>query len=116
MAEQGSSHIWFFKGDRQFHVAKTDIMYLEADGYTTKVYYFDRQKRTMETFSKAYNLGRIEEEELNDRFFRIHRKYCINLDFYSNLYNGMVELTEPSVQPLPVSRTKRPKLRLRLLS
>ena len=114
MADQGSAHLWFFKDGKRYRVAQADIIYLEADGYSTIAYCLGKQKDTIEVYSSGYNLGSYEGY-LNDGFFRIHRKYWVNLHFFQSILRNMLELSVSTLQPLPVSRRKRPLLLQKLL-
>ncbi len=89
---------------------KADIIYLQADGYATKVYCVGRIPGVpIEMYSCGYNLGKYEGY-LPDVFFRSHRSYWINMTFFRCLAKNAVELSVNELKPLPVSRGNWSKL------
>jgi DNA-binding LytR/AlgR family response regulator len=57
-------------------------------------------------------LKKVEDKLCSKKFFRCHRNYLINLDRANNLLDDT--LTLPCWGPVPVSRRRRNKLKMKL--
>ena len=60
-----------------------DILYLESDGRYTTIHLVDKS-----TLFVSKNLGEYEKLLSNSYFFRIHKKYLINLKYIININNS----------------------------
>ena len=81
----------------------TEIEYLEASGMYTVIYASNKvmASKPLKDF----------EEQLNNRFYRVHRTYLINLDKLRNpvkIQNGQIELISGKL--IPISRYKKQEL------
>ena len=79
-----------------------DILYLEGDGNCTNIHFKDGERffdtRTLKVYDDILN---------NKKFFRIHKKYIINLTYLSEYLNeeGYFAILESTVK-LPVARAR----------
>ena len=75
-----------------------DILYMSAEDKYTMLY--TQQERLIDRTSLQELEGMLE----NCGFYRIHRKYLVNLRYHRSMSKGMLQLSNG--QELPVSRRR----------
>ncbi|MCH2043424.1 MAG: LytTR family DNA-binding domain-containing protein [Saprospiraceae bacterium] len=86
------------------------IIYLEAEGTYTKIYLANG-----EYYLSSKNIGHYEKQFLPDFFFRIHQKYCINLNYIQKYIKGKGGTVIMSNGASLIVSTRRKSLLIKLL-
>ena len=89
-----------------FFGLKDDILYLESDGRYTTIHLVDKS-----TLFVSKNIGEYEKLLSTSYFFRIHKKYLINLKYIININNSDVSNCElVGKLMLPVAKRRKEDL------
>lgn len=88
-------------------IALSQIMYCEIQG--RKLYIHQSDESIIDYYCKLEDF----EKQVDNRFFRCHRSYLVNLDYVKGYQNGQVVLSHGSV--IPVSRLRKSELTHALL-
>lgn len=107
LEQAAKKNIFVHKGGGSQVIPFSEILYCEV--IARKVYLHRRGGETVDYY------GRLEELErqLDNRFFRCHRSYLVNLDFVRGCHSGLVALSDGS--EVPVSRLREQEFTKALL-
>lgn len=93
------------QGEKIFVVKTADVLYLEACGLYTKVYFLYRGSRHEILLSKM--LSRLETEYPKDYFFRVHKSFIINIHNLNSINrHGHMNIEMISGDIIPVARRR----------
>ncbi len=87
--------------DGEMVVSLQDLLYISAEDKYTVLYTKNQH------FISDYSLKKYEEQLLEQGFFRIHRKYLVNLYHHKGIQAGKVVLSNGTT--LPISKKRMPE-------
>jgi len=74
-----------------YFIEPLDIVYLEAAGAYTYIYY--NIEHTLKKVLSSQNIGKYELILNSDNFLRVHKKYLVNTHFVKNCYRNKLKLS-----------------------
>ncbi len=95
---ENAGHLLIQRGDELDIVLFGEILYCEV--INRKVYLHLKDARVLNYYEKIENL----EKKLDERFFKCHRSYLVNLQYLKSYKKGRAYLT--SGEEIPVSRLR----------
>lgn len=90
-----------------YFLEPSKIVYLEADGAYTSIFYCSGQD-LLEEITTTQNIGKYEHQLNPQSFIRVHKKYLVNIDFIKSCHKNklMLKVGEQSIEVL-ISKDRR---------
>ena len=102
---QNPSAVALRKGDKIYIVQLTDILYLEAKGFYTRIVFLHQGKKQDTLICKLLN--RVEKEYANDNFFRVHKSFILNIrNLQSIVRHGSLNVEMKTGDLIPVAKRR----------
>lgn len=101
------------RGSMNLSVNISNLYFIESDDNYIKVWYRDSNSEMQKYFLRC-RLKTVEESFRGSSLVRCHRKYIVNMEKVNTLIKGngsySIELNDPEIPQIPVSKTYEPDI------
>ncbi len=92
-----------------------NIVYCEADGKYTNIFYENKRTTKVEKLFSNMLLSEIEKELSTETFYRCHKSLLINFNYFFEHNTVKCEITLTTGEKIDISRRKKPSFKENLL-
>jgi len=87
----------------------SNIIYMEASGAYTSIFYYTEQK--LKQLTSTQNLGKYENKLPKQNFIRVHKKYLVNTDFIDSCRRNKLKIVAGKISiEILISKDRRKEI------